>query len=210
MRDRNLATVFIVRHGETEWNMKRLIQGQKDSALTELGINQAKELAKELQKIKFDLVFSSDLLRAKKTAEIIVTEHNLAVETTELLRERAFGKLEGKPVEALRFFENLFAKLKHEEMFSYKSAPDIESDEELVTRLITFLREAVIAHAGKKILIVTHGGIMRAFLIKLGITDYKNPVWVGNAGYIKLETDGVDFEVKKVKGIHKRNEKRND
>lgn len=198
------SIIYIVRHGETEWNLKRIVQGQMDSPLTDLGISQAKDLAKELREIKFDLVFSSDLLRAKKTAEIIAAEHKLTVETTELLRERAFGKLEGKPVEALRAFEDLFAKLKHEEIFVYKSSPDVESDKEITTRLITFLRETAITHAGKKILVVTHGGVMRAFLIRLGVTDYKKPMFVGNGGYIKLETDGIDFEVKEIMGVHKR------
>lgn len=195
------STIYIVRHGETEWNMKRLIQGQKDSALTELGINQAKELAKELRKIKFDLVFSSDLLRAKRTAEIIVAEHNLAVETTELLRERNFGDFEGKPVQALRAFDEFISTLSHKQMFKYKSSPNVESDEEIATRLITFLREAAISHPGKKILAVTHGGIMKALFIKLGIVSYKKRAWVANGSYVKLESDGVDFFVKETKGI---------
>lgn len=200
----DLAIIYIVRHGETEWNFKKLIQGQSDSPLTEEGIKQAKGLSKKLNKVKFDLVFSSDLLRAKRTAEIIIAEQKLEIATSELLRERRFGKLEGKPVQTLRAFDELFAKLRHEEIYSYKSSPDVESDEEIVTRLITFLREAAISHPGKKILVVTHGGIMRAFLIKLGVSDYKNPVFIGNAGYIKLETDGVDFYVKEVDGIEKR------
>lgn len=204
MKSKSLATVYIVRHGETEWNFKKLIQGQSDSPLTETGIKQAKKLSKKLNKIKFDLVFSSDLLRARRTAEIIIAEQKLEIATSKLLRERRFGKLEGKPTKTLRAFDEFFSKLKHEEIYSYKSAPDVESDEEIVTRLITFLREAAISHPGKKILVVTHGGVMRAFLIKLGVSDYKDPVWVSNAGYAKLETDGVDFFIKEIEGIEKR------
>lgn len=196
------SIVYIVRHGQTEWNMKKMIQGQKDSPLTDIGISQAKELAENLKKIKFDFIFSSDLLRAKRTAEIIAAEHKLNVETTQLLRERAFGQLEGKTIYALKAFEELFTKLEHEEIFNYKSSPEMESDNEITNRMMIFLREAVIANAGKKILVVTHGGIMRAFLIKLGVADYKNPIFVGNAGYIKLKTDGIDFEVKEIKDIH--------
>lgn len=207
MKNKNFATIYIVRHGETEWNQKKLVQGQKDSPLTKGGIEQAKQLAKELKKANFDLIFSSDLLRAKKTAEIIAAEHELAVESTNLLRERKLGNLEGKSVEALRAFEKLFKELKEEEIFKYKSHPDIESDEEITTRLITFLRETAITHPGKKILAVTHGGTIRALLIKLGFSTYKDPVWVNNGGYIKLETDGIEFFVQDVKGIDK---KRND
>lgn len=201
---KNFATVYIVRHGQTEWNLKKIIQGQSDSPLTDEGVKQARNLSKKLKKIKFDLVFSSDLMRAKKTAEIITAEQKLEIATSKLLRERHFGRLEGKPVQTLRAFDELFTKLKHEEIYSYKSLPDVESDEEIVTRLITFLREAAISHPGKKILVVSHGGIMRAFLIKLGVSDYKNPIFVGNAGYIRLETDGVDFYVKEVEGIERK------
>lgn len=210
MKSKFLSTVYIVRHGQTEWNLKKIIQGQTDSPLTDEGIKQAKVLSKKLNKVKFDLVFSSDLMRAKRTAEIIIAEQKLEIATSKLLRERHFGRLEGKPVQTLRAFDDLFTKLEHEEIFSYKSSPDVESDEEIVTRLVTFLREAAISHPGKKILVVSHGGIMRAFLIKLGVTNYKDPIFVGNAGYIKLETDGVDFFVKDIKGVQKRNGKHND
>ncbi len=204
MKSKDLTTFYIIRHGETEWNIKKLIQGQKDSPLTENGLKQAKEIAKELKKIKFDIIFSSDLLRAKRTAEIIAAEHNLAVETTKLLRERNFGNYEGKlSKEIFKAFDQLINTLTVEQMFRYKENPDVESDEEIATRLITFLRETAISHARKKILVVTHGGIMKALLIKLGVIGYKKYSWVGNGSYVKLESDGVDFFVKETRGIEK-------
>lgn len=62
--DNNFCTFYVVRHGETEWNVARKIQGHLDSSLTENGLSQAKELGKQLQTTHFDAVFSSDLLRA--------------------------------------------------------------------------------------------------------------------------------------------------
>lgn len=193
--------IYIVRHGETEWNTKKLIQGHGDSPLTKDGVKQAEKLGKELKKIKFDLVFSSDLLRAKKTAEIIAAEHNLAVETTQLLRERNFGDFEGKSVQLLKSFDNLIKSFTHEQKFKYKSFPNIESDEEIAMRLITFLRKSAVSHPGKKILAVTHGGTMKALLIKLGVMKYREHEWVANGSYVKLESDGIDFSIKETKGI---------
>lgn len=209
MKNKNLTTIYLVRHGETEWNLKRLIQGHSDSPLTKAGIEQAKKVAKNLKKIKFDLVFSSDLLRAKKTAEIIAAKHDLEVETSNLLRERAFGSYEGKPHNALAAFDKLFESLKEEEKFKYKSSPEIESDEEITTRLINFLRKALISHPEKTILVVTHGGIMRAFLIRLGFGTYKalgtrkalGPGAIANTAHVKLESDGIDFFIKETGGI---------
>lgn len=89
------ATFYIVRHGETEWNAQGLMQGHLDSPLTSTGEEQARELAQTLLAIHFDHVFSSDLLRARRTAELLVIDRKFALNTTQLLRERTFGKYEG-------------------------------------------------------------------------------------------------------------------
>lgn len=204
MKNKNLATVYIVRHGETEWNTKGLIQGHLDSPLTKKGVNQAKEIAKKLKKIKFDLVFSSDLLRAKETANIIVREDKLTVNTTKLLRERAFGEFEGKPhADTMKIYEETLKFLNTNDRFKHKPGHNIESDEEVTTRFITFLRETTVAYPQKNILVVTHGGIIRAFLIHAGYATYEDFAFmdIENGSYIKLLTNGVDFFVNETKGI---------
>lgn len=197
------CTFYIVRHGETEWNIQGLIQGHVDSPLTKAGIKQAKDLAGELKDIHFDRVYASDLLRAKRTAEIITLERKLHVETAKHLRERKFGSFEGKPVEQLWALDRLTKELSHDEMFRHKVEEDAESDEEIATRLITFLREVAVAHPRKTILIVSHGGTMRAFFIHLGLMSYAIPAKgsVSNLAYAKVLSDGVDFVVKETKGI---------
>lgn len=197
------CTFYIVRHAETEWNVRRLIQGQGDSPLTLKGKEQAKELAKELRNITFDKIFSSDLLRAKRTAEIIALEHKLLVETTKLLRERMYGPFEGKQIESLKEFDKVFEALTEKEKFSYKIHKEVESDEEMVTRLITFLRELALGNPAKTILISTHGSLIRAFLFHIGFGTYEtlkhSPI--PNASYLKLLSDGVEFFIKETKGI---------
>ena len=92
--EKRFCTLYLVRHGETDWNVKGLLQGHTDIDLNKTGIKQAKELAKKLRRIKFAISFSSDLLRARRTAEIIATEKKIAVKTTTTLRERKFGRFE--------------------------------------------------------------------------------------------------------------------
>lgn len=202
MNNNSYTIFYIVRHGETEWNTKGLLQGHNDSPLTKRGEEQARETAKILQNIKFDLAFSSDLLRAKRTIEIIALEKKLAVETTKLLRERNFGKYEGQPYAALKTFDELIERLSDEEKFAYKTE-DMESDEDLANRFITFLRETAITHPGKTVLAGTHGGMIRVLLIHLGFTTYEIMAHgkVSNGAYVKLESDGVDFFVKETHGI---------
>src|SRR3990172_12494183 len=126
----NLTTFYLVRHAQTEWNVKGIVQGgTTDSPLTESGKKVSKELAGKFKDIKFDLVFSSDLLRAKRTAKIIVLEKNLAVRTTELLRERSFGEFDGKANSELRAVHELLSKLEDYEKYSYKHSKEYESDE---------------------------------------------------------------------------------
>lgn len=196
----NPATFYIVRHSETEWNVKHLMQGHSDSELTSKGIEETKKFAEKLKSIKFDLIFSSDLLRAKRTAEIISMERDIALKTTELIRERRYGEFEGKPNTEYEVVNEALDKLTEEQKYTYKHSPGIESDEEVVTRFLTFIREVAVSNPGKTILAVSHGGIMRAFMIKLGM---KNTIRGGirNNAFIKLESDGVEFDIKETSGI---------
>lgn len=199
----NLTTFYLVRHGETEYNVKKIIQGHSDSPLTDKGIEEAKHVAKKLKGVKFDYVFSSDLLRAKRTAEIIALEHKLAVETNKLLRERTYGPLEGKSNFLFKEWDDSLKKLTKEERNSYRFADGAETNEEVVTRILTFLREIAIRYPGKKIIVVSHGGIIRQFLIRIGFGTYEELIHGGvkNGAFVKLQTDGVDFFVKEVSGI---------
>lgn len=200
-----MTTFYIVRHGETDWNVNKIIQGQSDIPLNTNGEIQAKNIANVLKKIKFDIVFSSDLLRAKKTAEIITLEKKLAITSTKLLRERSFGKLEGKPVSVFKQYFDRLKNLSHEERLNHKLENNIESDEEMVNRLLLFLRETAIANQGKNILVVTHGGILRVLLIHMGVFTYGeiNNMRVENTAHIKLDSDGVEFFLKDMNGINK-------
>ncbi|MDO8573834.1 MAG: histidine phosphatase family protein [Candidatus Daviesbacteria bacterium] len=196
----DLCTLYIVRHGQTDWNLNGITQGETDIPLNGEGIKQAETMASNLKHIKFDAVFSSDLIRAKKTAEIIAVEKNLAIETTKLLRERRYGKFNGKPWLLMKKYYDEWENLSKNERAQYKPYKGYETDEEAVGRLITFLRETSVACAGKTILVVAHGGLMRVFLNHLSKETYLTGS-VSNLAYIKLESDGVDFFIKELKGI---------
>lgn len=147
----NFCTLYIVRHGETEWNVKKIIQGHADIPLNKKGETQAKELAKKLRHIKFDAIFSSDLIRAKKTAEIISLEKKLTIQTTKELRERYFGKYQGQSFAVNNEMVKLINNLK---MFSGPGLKEIESDENIILRITTFLREIAVSYCNKTVLIV--------------------------------------------------------
>lgn len=199
---RTLTTFYIVRHGQTDWNAQKIVQGHSNSLLNKVGEEQAAAAAAELRHVAFDGVFSSDLLRAKRTAEIIVAERDLAVKTTELIRERLYGVYEGKPSDELKkYYAKLDMLLEHERS-DYRASRGIEGDQQIVSRFITFLRETSVVYPGKTILVVSHGGIMRLLLTHVaGIADKGRALRIENTGYIKLQTDGADFFIRETRRI---------
>ena len=207
MENKNYCNLYLVRHGETEWNVKNIIQGQSNSNLTEKGIEQAKKTGDELKDIKFDAIFSSDSTRAYNTAEIIKLDRELVIETSHLLRERNFGKFEGK--NGSEFLEAFREKLKEKETLSdeegwnFTVSDDSESDGILVLRFITKLREIAVAYPNKTVLVVSHGGPIRMFLAKIGYATRQELIGgsLKNAGCINVLSDGVDFILKSVKGV---------
>ncbi|MEA3355197.1 MAG: histidine phosphatase family protein [Patescibacteria group bacterium] len=203
------CTIYLVRHGQTDWNLKKKMQGHKDIPLNKNGIKQAQQAAKRLAKIKFDEAFSSDLSRAKQTAEIIALEHKLTIQTSKALRERSFGDFQGKTGvqyrQALKTTLDKYESLTDKEKLKFKMPYKIENWEKVMVRFISFLRKIAISYPQKTVLVASHGGLIRHFLIKLGFAENNQLPWgsVENLATIKLLSDGVDFFVKETWGVHK-------
>lgn len=204
------CTIYLVRHGESEWNVKSLMQGKTSGVpLTKTGIKQAREIRDKFNKIKFTAIFSSDLLRARQTAQIIAFQRKLAVTTAKAIRERSFGRYEGKTLkqyqEDLQEMLKRFDALSDQEKFKFVYPHGIEGIGETVSRVITWMREVAVAYPGKNVLAVAHGGVLRLLLIHLGYGTYKQlpPFSIDNTGYIVLESDGAEIKIKEVVGVHK-------
>ena len=140
--------IYIVRHGQTEWNVLGKIQGRKDIELNEVGIKQAQDLKDKFKNIKFDVVFCSPLKRALQTAQII-TNQNIIVDSR--LIERDNGELEGKIKKDIKILPD------------FNDPNDtkygVESLASLQERLKSFYDEITKKYIGKNILIVTHAGV---------------------------------------------------
>ena len=181
--------------------MKDILQGQLDSALTEKGLQQARELVGKFKGVEFAAIFSSDLLRARRTAETVAIERKLMVKTSELLRERTWGRYDG--VKAQKFREECrdliekFNVLSGEEQWKFKYFDDIESFEEIFTRYITFLRETAVAYRGKNILVISHSDAINSLLRHLG----KIPTRIGNMAWVKILSDGTNIVLDETAGI---------
>ncbi len=93
--------IYITRHGETQWNSERRMQGRKNSSLTPKGMEDAEKLKERLASVDFDKIYASPLGRAMETAEIIKGDRNLPVETLPDFMEMSFGQWEGRKVEEI-------------------------------------------------------------------------------------------------------------
>ncbi len=211
IEDKNYCTIYLVRHGETEWNVLKKIQGHTDIELTEKGLAQAGHLAEKFKTNQLHAAFSSDLIRAKKTAEIIALQHKIAVKTTKVLRERFLGRLEGKSWTGrepkIQKLWDKVATLTEAERKEHK-LNRVENDKDVMRRFIPFIRGIAVGYAGKKVLIVTHGGVMRLFFQHLGFLPQTMGsekryvrISITNTAFAKIQSDGVDFFVKETEGI---------
>ena len=155
-----VTTILIARHGETDWNRERRFQGHADPPLNELGREQARELAAALAESGVTAVYSSPLARARETAEIVAAALGLPVETRDALREVDVGSWQGLTRDEV---EERFPEGFRRWLVDFGHGWDEgESYEELGRRVVAGLLELASRHAGERILVVTHGGPMRA------------------------------------------------
>ena len=151
-----MTTILLARHGETDWNRERRVQGHSDRPLNETGRAQARALADELRNVPLDAVYSSDLARARETAELVAERHGLQVTTLRDLREKHFGSWEGlRDDEILSRFPE--ARRGH--------WGDGETSDEMARRVLDALRRIADSHPGGQVLVVAHGGPLRAMLL---------------------------------------------
>ena len=155
--------IIVIRHGETEWNKQHIFQGQLDSPLSYFGLQQAGAAANALANDPIIQIYSSDLGRAMRTAEIIASPHNLKVIADARLRERHLGVFQG--LNKKNIAEKFPREMKH-----YKSGdpdhviPEGESSRQRYERSIECFLHLAEKHAGCHFALVTHGGVLRGIL----------------------------------------------
>lgn len=140
--------IYIVRHGQTDWNFLGRYGGRIDVELNDKGIHQAKEIHEKLKNIKFDIVISSPLIRALKTAQIITSNEII---TDERIIERCNGELEGKLKTEIK--EKINFNDPNEKRYNIENIIDFRK------RINSFFEEITRTYKGKNVLVVTHAGV---------------------------------------------------
>ena len=182
--------LYLLRHGETDYNRRKALQGQLDKPLNETGRNQAREAARQLAGVTFDRVYVSPLHRTRDTAMLAtgLREDQLTIEPA--IIEISFGIWEGQTTDALgEAFAPFFA-----DPPAYRPPEGGESLEHLVARVGEFLDRVSREHAGDhNILAVSHGAAIHA-LLTAALGTPLSQFWaesVGNCGFVVLHHDGT-------------------
>lgn len=148
--------LYIVRHGQTEYNVRNVYQGHEDIPLNKTGIMQAKETGKKFENIKIDAILVSPLIRARQTAKYICDATGIPLTIKEGLIERSFGDMEGKPN---REDCNIKMLLDYDKNYDIYHVEPIQA---LFARVHDFLDTTIEEYKGKSIVLVTHGGVAQA------------------------------------------------
>jgi len=204
------TTIYIIRHGESEGNINGDIYGA-DPPLTQKGIEQAEKVAALFESIYLDHVFSSDLRRAYKTAEIVAQKKKLPIMPVKELRERHFGSLEGKNGTYVRKHHQKkydgFTEVSVQEQMNWKLVEDMETFGEALIRILRFLNQVTETHKGKHLLLASHANIMLSLLIHLRFAQSFNELPYGsipNTSYMKIEEQNGSFKITELFGITKK------
>lgn len=147
--------VYVIRHGQTEWNVLKKMQGSADIPLNEKGIEQAQKTKSNLENVTFDVIICSPLIRAKQTAEIINKEKNLNIIFDDRLRERDYGEFEGTSKNSFNY-NDFWA---YDKNIRYEKAENVQ---EFFYRVYDFLNEIKNKYSDKNVLIVCHAGVTKA------------------------------------------------
>ena len=174
-----VTTILLARHGETDWNRDGRFQGWADPSLNDAGRAQARALAERLRDVPFDAVYSSDLLRARETAEIVAAPHGVEVVIEPGLREVNVGAWSG------------LTRAEVEARFPHGERPGGETRDEHTARVLAAAERLARAHPHDRILLVSHGGTMRA--LRTHVSD--EPLHpIANCGLLELHFRQDRFE----------------
>ncbi|MGE5632515.1 MAG: histidine phosphatase family protein [Caulobacteraceae bacterium] len=169
-----MTKLYLVRHGQTEWNKISKVQGRTDIELSETGVRQAKLLARRLSGEAIDVIYSSSLKRALKTAETIAEyKKECRINKSEKYQEICLGPWEGMTINDIKEQYSEHFRIYREDPANFL-LPGAETFLELSERTYSSIMDIVRQHHGKNILLVSHGTAIKAAIIRILDLDIKN------------------------------------
>ncbi|WP_051620431.1 histidine phosphatase family protein [Paenibacillus sp. UNC451MF] len=185
-----MTTLYIVRHGETEWNNEDRYCGRTDIPLSDVGVEQAKQVALFLKGVPIDVMYASTMIRAKETAEPIASVKGLHVKTDRRIIEIDFGLWEGLTAREIRTQYPQPWKQWHQAPESYPAGITGENADAVFRRMTHFFRDIEARYPHEHVLVVGHSVSIRIYLagiMSMPMLAYRRLVH-SNTGISVLET----------------------
>lgn len=168
-----MTMFYIVRHGQTVFNVKGRIQGWCDSPLTTKGIEQARELGNKLKEYSFDVCFCSSSERAIDTAHYVLGDRGIEIRVVKALKEQCFGDFEAE------YIKDVFTNGKHfDDGYKFCGGEDFD---EAIERFVGMLKKIANEYPNANVLIVSHGSIIKH------VVNYIEPGFIGS----KIRTEDL-------------------
>lgn len=187
-----MTTIYIIRHGQTDSNVKNTYLGKTDIPLNDEGVRQAREAAARFAEVKFDVIYSSPLIRAVQTAQEISKDRGLNIVLNSGVEERNYGLFDNLTMEQIKQNYPDEHKKWHDNWFGYAPAEG-ESAAQVHKRTGEAMDRIIEHYNGKIVAVVTHLGAARhmiANLLKLKLEDtYKFALDNGKAAVITIDDD---------------------
>lgn len=180
-----MIKIGLIRHGCTDWNKEGRAQGHSDIPLCEEGIEQARKLAERLEHEKWDVIYSSDLGRAAKTAVAIANKKGIELNLDTRLRERHGGQIEGTTeAERINKWGDNWRDLDL----------GVEPRSEITERGMAGIKDMMKEHPNQNILIVSHGAFIKQ-LLRTWFPGQDMEASLGNCSITVVETDGNEWNL---------------
>lgn len=181
-----MTKLYLIRHGQSEWNILSKVQGQKDANLTNIGREQARKLGKRLIDENIDIIFSSDLSRALETAEIISSMINKPVVESKEIQEINFGPWEGLTLAEIqkKYKEEYLIWMKKPDKFKLEGTETLDN---LKNRVMKYVEKVLIENKDKNIAIVSHNATLKIIILNL--------LGMGNAFYKNISLNNVSLSI---------------
>ncbi len=178
--------IYLVRHGQTDWNVRHIVQGQNDVPLNAEGRKQASKLALYVKALDISKCYSSDLQRSMETADILFKNKSVTIIADARWRERSCGKWEGLP-------------LADYAQASAAEKSDVESVPMILERVHAAMDQLAAEHPDEKIVVVTHGGVMQHLLQDI-VKPKKMRIEIRNGCLVQLIKSSEGWKIGKVHG----------
>lgn len=198
-----VTTIHLVRHGETEWNLERRVQGQTESYLSARGREQARHIGEQLQAFPFEQAYSSSSIRAVDTARLILEYNPVPLSTRDDLREIHLGCWEGRLHDELKeeFPEEHESYWEDPSRFYLEGA---ETFHQLQERAVSAIEDIAEKHAGQSVLVVSHGLFIKTVLSYYEgrhLRDLWHPPRMSNCSHSIIHRQDGTFKIVQYAGL---------